>query len=383
MNLERMRAVLHKELREILRDRIYCLLALLLAPMMMLVFCYGMSQDVENVPFALLDYDRSPMSRDYAQHYISSRYFRFRGYLSQESQADRLLAHGDVRVVLIIPHHFQEQLLRGEAVQVQALLDGTFTIPARTVQSYVEAIGSEAGAALTVDALAKLGVPQDRAQVALQPLRIEVRYLYNEQMRNMWTVAPTLIMVILMWTTPLLVSLSVVREKESGSIYNVYCSTLSRAEFLAGKMLPNVLIGCFNALVLFLLATVHFGAPFRGDPLTFALATVLFVVGICGIGMLTSFLVRTQQAALMVTVILSAIIVNQYSGLQTPIADLQGLEYGIAHLLPVMYYTTVIQETFLKGSGFASLWDQLLALAAYAGVMLMLPMALFHKRVRQ
>ncbi len=383
MNLKRLLAVAYKEWREILRDRIFFLLAFVLPILFMLVFGYGITPDVENVPLAVVDYDHSTLSRDYTQHYIKSRYFDFKGYQTGLRDVERSMIEGRIRVAIIIPDRFQEDLMQGRTVAIQTLLDGSNTGPTRTIQGYIDGINSAANVELQVGYLVRqLGIPLERALVLLQPLKLEVRYLYNQEIRTLWDIAPSLIMFILMLTTPMLTALSVVREKETGAIYNIYVSTISTAEFLAGKLLPNVLISCINAIILWLLATVYFGAPFKGSVPFFLVATLFYVICISSMGLLISILVRTQVAALMITVVLGFIIGVQFSGLMTPIASLVGPNYVMAHLFPAMYYNTIIQGTFLKGLGVAALWREVVIFIAYASGLLGICYLLFHKRTR-
>lgn len=381
MKWNRVIAVASKEWREILRDRIYFALAFLLPPMMMLLFGYATTRDVENVPFAIMDYDHSAMSRDYAQHYIGSRYFHFEGYLRHESDADSLLAHGDIRAVLIIPEHFEERLTAGHSTTVQTILDGTFTAPIRTIRGYIDAINSAASGEIQADYIAhRAGVSRAQASTMMQPVSFEVRYLYNEAVLNMWAVAPSLLMIIGMWAIPMLMAISVVRDKETGAIFNIYSATITRAEYLAGKLLPNVLIGLFNMCLLWMMAVYYFGAPFRGSIPLFLCFTLLFVICICGLGLLVSLWVSTQSAALLVAVILGSVIARQYSGVDTPIADMTGANYYIAHLFPAMYYTSAIENSFLKAGGLQTLWRDLAALILCSIVILQLDHFLFHKR---
>jgi len=162
----------------------------------------------------------------------------------------------------------------------------------------------------------------------------------------------------------------------------MYSSTLSRWEYLIGKLLPNVTFGFVNALLLFCLATYYYGAPFKGSFPAFALATLLYVMAISSYGLLISLLARVQQAALIICIILAAIIMDQYSGMNTPIADMTGPNYVVAHLFPAMYYNNVVQSAFLKGGGIGELWPDMLALAVYVLVMLNVVHFLFRKRVR-
>ena len=383
MNLQRILAVAHKEWRETVRDRIYFLLAFLLPVLLMLVFGYGMSQDVENVPLVVLDQDRSRMSRDYVHHFTDSRYFAFRGYLHSARQLDPLLADGRARLAVIIPPRFEANLMTGRQAQVQTLVDGTFTTSARTIQGYVEAINAAANAELQTGYLMrKAGIPADRAAHWLNPVRLEVRYLYNQEVKSIWAVAPALIMFILTLSTPLLMALSVVREKETGSIYNMYASTVSRGEYLLGKLLPNIGIAAINSVALWLLAVFWFGAPFKGGLAFFACATLLYIVCVSSIGLLISLLVRTQMAAMIISVVFSTIVSMQFSGLIAPVFSMSGANYVIAHLFPPMYFNTVLQGTFLKGVGLEVLWVNLLVFIAYGVGLWLLCHRLLRKRTR-
>ncbi|MDA8107210.1 MAG: ABC transporter permease [Betaproteobacteria bacterium] len=383
MNLRRVRAVASKEWREIVRDRITLMLAFLMPVMQMVVLGYGMSQDVENVALAVVDEDRTPASRDYLQHFVVSRHFAYRGLLPSARAGEPLLADGRLTVMIVVPQHFEERLRGGRTAHVQTILDGTFTTSARTVRSYLEAINAAASAAAQASYLARrAGLAPGRVAALLQPIRLEVRYLYNQEARSIWAVAPSLIMFILLLTVPLLTALSVVREKESGSIYNVYASTISRAEFVAGKLLPNLLIAALNTAVLWLMATRYFGAPFKGSLALFAAASLLYILCIASLGLLVSLLVRTQQAAMIITLVMAVILAFHYSGMITPISSLEGSSWLLAHLLPPMYYQNAVSGTFLKGVGLGVLWPDLAAFALMAAVALGLCVAAFRKRTR-
>ncbi len=383
MKLARVLAVAQREWQEIVRDRIYFLLAFLLPVMLMLVFGYGMSQDIENIAVAVVDEDRTPMSRDYAHHFIESRYFSFQGYLNDADAANRLLAERKLRVVIVIGPRFAEDLLAGRVSRVQTLIDGTFITSTRTIQAYVEAINLAASSEIRAGFLARrLGLPPERAASLLHPVKLEVRYLYNQEVRSIWTVAPGLIMLILMLVPPLLMALSVVREKETGAIYNVRSSTITRAEFLAGKLLPSIAISAVNAGILWLLATWYFHTPFKGSLVFFVGATLLYILCTTGLGLLISLLVSTQQAALIISVVMSIIVSIQFSGLITPVSSLTGGNFAIAHAFPAMYYYAVVKGAFLKAVGLDVLWPQLAFFVLHAGIVFTLCYLLFRKRTR-
>jgi ABC-2 type transport system permease protein/ribosome-dependent ATPase len=383
MNLRRVATVASKEWRETLRDRMFFLLAFLLPILWITIFGYGLVQDVENIPFAVVDRDHSALSRDYLYRFIESRYFSFQGYLPSEKEADALLQSGKIRAAIFVPEKFEERLLAGQPVGTQTLIDGTFPLRTDITKGYVIAINNAFSEERLVDYLSRRsGISVEQAEAQVRPIKLEVRYLYNEEVRSTWSMVPALVMFTLMLSSPLLTALGIVREKETGSIYNIYSSTVTRIEFLAGKLLPYVLISWVNALVLWVMATLWFGVPFKGNLLFFLAASLVFVLSGTGIGLLVSLLVRTQIAALLVTMVASMLPTILYSGLIVPVSSLSPGSQIQAHLFPGMYYTNIVRGTFLKGVGFEVLWVDVLALAVYAAVLRIVGYRLFTKRPR-
>jgi ABC-2 type transport system permease protein len=383
MNLRRIAAVASKEWRETVRDRMFFILAFLLPILWMLVFGYGLVLDVENIPFAMVDRDRSTLSRDYLYRFSESRYFSFQGYLPSEKEADALLQSGKIRAAIIIPEKFEERLLAGQPVGIQTLIDGTIPLRTDITKGYVIAINSAFSEERLVDFFShRRGISRSQAEDFVRPIKLEVRYLYNEEVRSTWSMVPALVMFTLMLSSPLLTALGIVREKEAGSIYNIYSSTVTRIEFLAGKLLPYVLISWVNALVLWVMATLWFGVPFRGNLPFFLAASFVFVLSSTGIGLLVSLLVRTQIAALLITMIVSILPTILFSGLIVPVSSLSPGSQIQAHLFPGMYYSNIVRGAFLKGVGPEVLWVDVLALAVYAAVLQIVGYQLFTKRPR-
>jgi len=381
MNFTRIAAVASKEWRETVRDRMFLALAFLIPILWMLVFGYGMALDVENIPYAVVDRDQSQLSRDYRYRFQQSRYFDFRGALSDERAAAPLLAAGRIRAAIIIPEKFEERLRAGQAVGVQTLVDGTFPLRSDITKGYVIAINSAFSEELMVAYAARIkGLSSERARTLVQPVKLEVRYLYNQEVKSAWTIAPGLVMFVLTLAPPLLTAMGVVREKERGSIYNIYSSTVSRLEFLVGKLAPYVGISAFNILVLWVMAVSLFGAPFKGNGLLFYMTALLFVFITTGQGLIVSLLVNTQQAAAIITVVLSLVPTILYGGLLVPVSALGPETKVVAHLFPAMYFTNIVHGTFLKGVGLEVLWRDVLVLVLYATVLLSAGYWLFRKR---
>lgn len=383
MNIRRIAAVASKEWREITRDRMFFILAFLIPFVWMLVFGYGMVLDVEDIPYAVLDYDRSELSRDYLHRFQQSRYFDFRGAVRDEREIKALLGGGTVRAVIIVPEKFQERLLEGHAVDVQTLVEGIIPLRSDIIKGYVIAINAAFSRDMAAQYVARLRrLPLEQAEALMEPVRLEVRYLYNQAVKSAWTMAPSLMMMVLSLFPPLLTALGIVREKERGSIYNIYSSTVTRHEFLLGKLLPYTMISVINILVLWSMAVWLFGAPFKGDPLFFFAASVIFVLCTTGIGLVVSMFVKTQQAALIVTLLVSLIPTINYSGMFFPASSLTGGAQVASYLFPAKYYTEIIRGSFLKGVGFDVLWQDVAILVAYAATLRMIALFLLTKRPR-
>lgn len=383
MNVRRIAAVASKEWRETVRDRMFFSLAFLLPILWMLVFGYGLVLDVENIPYAALDRDQSALSRDYLYRFQQSRYFDFKGTMTNEREVEPLLASSRIRAAIIIPEKFQERLNAGQTVGVQTLIDGTFPLRTDITKGYVIAINSAFNEERLVDYISRQnGLSRAQAEYRAQPIKLEVRYLYNEEVRSAWSMVPALVMFTLMLSCPLLTALGIVREKETGSIYNIYSSTVTKIEFLFGKLLPYVLISSMNTVVLWIMATLWFGVPFKGNLLFFLVASLVFIHSSTGVGLLVSLLVRTQIAALIITIIIAMVPTILFSGLIVPVSSLSPGSQFQAHLFPGMYYTNIVRGTFLKGVGLEVLWTDVLALALYAVILRIVGYGLFTKRPR-
>lgn len=383
MNLKRLRATATKEIREMLRDRFFLILAFISPPVMMVIFGYGMNLDVENIPFVIVDYDNTPQSRDYASHYTESRYFHFLGYVTDEREAQQLLLAARIRVAIIIPEHFGRRLAQGRSTAIQTLLDGANPLRANMTKSYIIAINSQVSLQQITDFMATVrGLHRSEAEAMLQPVRFEVRYLYNQGAKSRWSMVPKMIMMVLMMAPPFLTAVGVVREKERGSILNIYSSTVTKAEFLIGKLSPYAVVTAINGLVLWVIATQLFAIPFKGSFLFFMLATLAYTSCTTGIGLLVSLFVSTQAAAIVVTMIVTMIPAMLYSGIIIPLSSMGPLPRFMALFTPAMHYTQIVDGTFLKGQGFLELWRPLVVLAGYGMILFAIGHRLFTKRPR-
>ncbi len=384
MKLHRITTLALKESREIVRDRLFFTLALVVPASLMLALGYGLTTDMEDVPIAILDYDRTPMSREYAHQFIASHYFNFHGYLEREAQIDSLIAGRRVRAVLVIPPRFQRDLLRGRTVAVQSIASGTIVQPAETVGGYVEGTTAAFSQKLATRHVARREAVSPRAaEGILAPVRLQVRFFYNEPLDSRWGIVPGVMMIVLMFSLPLLTAVSIVREKETGSIDNVYASTLTPAEFVAGKLIPYWTLAVVNGLLLWGIVTLLYGVPFRGDPWAFLASMMLFCLCTTALGLIVSLLVRTQIAAILVMIVLTLIPAVLFSGVFVPLDSLGAAGRFQSRLLPATYFNLIAQASFLKGVGVETIWPDMAMLAVYATVLLAIAWWRFTKRPRR
>lgn len=376
--LSRILAVMKKELAEARRDPYFLSLAFVLPLLLIFVFSYAFTFDVEGIPTAVYDRDRTPTSRDYLSHFVDSRYFHLKAYLQDDREIARLLEQGRVRVVLVIPEDFSRQIARGGRAQVQALVDGTYAITARTVANYVRAIN----AAYSTRVAARIAMRQRGEPLPAGPsIEPAWRVWFNPTLETEHYVVSGMFIIILLAFPPMLTALAVVREKESGSIQQVFVSPIRSYQFLLGKMIPYVVLTFFDLLMIVLVALYWFKLPLRGSLTLFLAASVIYVFCTVGIGLLCSILTRTQLAAMLLSMMLGMFPSFYFSGFFYPIDQTPASVQANSYLFPGRYFNDIARGIFLKGSGFTHLWGDILSLSLYTALIFALCWARFKKRL--
>lgn len=381
MNLRRVAALAVKEVREITRDRLLFSLAFLVPPLMMVVIGFGVNTDVREIPIIILDFDRTQFSRELSHKFIGSQYFDFRGYVDHEREIQRLITDNKARAAIVIPPGFDERLRSGQPANVQTIIDGAIPSRAETVGGYVSSVIASFSSRRVAEHVASTrGITPSAASALANPISLHTRFLYNEAMTSRWAIGPGCIMTVLAFIPPILASVGVVREKECGSIDNVYSSTLTRPEFVLGKLIPYVLISSISFFILFATSLVVFQVPFRGSATAFSVTGILYVTCTTLMGMIISFFVRSQIAAVILAVLVTLIPTLQYSGMIVPLSSLSESGQIQARMLPASYFFVAIQASFLKGTGFAGLQGSIAALLVYSLVLYTLCCFKFSKR---
>ena len=356
-----------RETLELQRDPVRATMALLGTAILMFVFGYGISLDVENLTFAVLDRDQTTRSVDYALNLSGSRYFVERPPIRDYADLDRRMRAGELALAIEIPPGFARDIARGDQVQIGAWVDGAMPVRAETVQGYVQ--GMHQGWLLD-QSVRRLG--QDVTGAAT----IATRFRYNPDVRSLPAMVPAVIPMLLLMIPAMLTALSVVREKELGSIINLYVTPVTRSEFLLGKQFPYIVLAMLNFALLTLLAVTVFGVPVKGSLLTLTAGALLFVIFSTGFGLFASTFTRSQIAAMFVAMIGTMIPAIQFAGMLNPVSSLEGLGYVIGRIYPASHFLTISRGVFNKALGFsalhASFWPLALAVPVILGLSIIL-----------
>ncbi|MGH0034945.1 MAG: ribosome-associated ATPase/putative transporter RbbA [Myxococcota bacterium] len=362
--LGRLLAYTYRESLEVLRDPIRLAFAFAGSALLMLVFAYGITMDVEDVRYGALDLDRTPESRAYLRNFEGSRYFEEQPPIGSPAEAQRRLESTDVSLVLEIPPGFGRDLRRGDRPGVSAWIDGAMPFRGETIHGYVSAVHARYLEDLAAEPRASAGVSSG--------VEIESRYRYNPSFESIYAIAPGIPPILLILIPAILMAVSVAREKELGSITNFYVTPTTRLEFLVGKQLPYVAIGFLNFVLLTLMAIFLFRVPLGGSALALTLGALLYVTATTGLGLLTSTFTRTQVAAVFATAILTMMPTMQFSGLIQPVSTLEGGARLIGSIWPTAYYTHLSLGTFTKALGLRDVATDLVAIAAFIPVFTLL-----------
>jgi len=372
-SLQRLLAYTIREALELLRDPIRLGFSLLGTTLLMLVFGFGVSTDVNNLSFAVLDRDQSPESRAYLEELRGSSYFVEKAPLTTYAELDNRLKSGDISAAIEIPNSFGSDIKRGRPTFVSALVDGAMPFRADTIRGYLQGMHQ----LYLIDPAVKTTMP------AAPPLAdIEVRFKYNQDFDSIYAMVPSNMAMLLALFPAILMALAIVREKELGSITNLYVTPVSRLEFLLGKQLPYIAVAMANFTLMLLLALFVFKVPLKGSfPLLLA-GVLIYVTTMTGYGMLISAFTRTQIAALFGTAILTVLPATQFAGMMTPVSSLATEAQIIGRGFPMTYFVPISVGTFTKGLGFSDLGGDLLALAAFVPVLTLLSVLLLRKQER-
>jgi len=349
-SLRRLFSYMWRESLELQRDTVRATLALAGSAILMFVMGFGISMDVDDLRYAVLDRDQSTISQSYTLSLSGSRYFIERPPIADYAELDRRMRSGELSLAIEIPPGFGRDVLRGRNVEIGAWVDGAMPQRAETVNGYVQGIHHHW---LAEQAVARTGgAPAGLAG-------IETRFRYNPDVRSLPAMVPAVVPLLLLMLPAMLTALAVVREKETGSIVNLYVTPVTRTEFLLGKQLPYVALAMLNFLLMTLMSVTLFGVPIKGSVSTLVLAALIFSFCATGLGLLASSITKSQIAAMFFAMIGTMIPATLFSGLIDPVSSLQGGARLLGEIYPATHMIDVSRGVFNKALYFADLGGSL------------------------
>jgi ABC-2 type transport system permease protein len=362
MIVKRVRPIIIKEFRQIWRDPRSLIVLLVFPGLLVLFIGYALNFDVRHVPFAVFDQDKTAQSREFTRGFSNTEYFDFKYSAESYREIDVLLDEGKANIAIVIPTDFSKNLISNQDVTVQVLVDGANSNTATTAISYVNAIVQTYSSKLASKVLSRSG-----REVYL-PIDFRPRIWYNPELLTAKFLVPGLIGFLLMLSAVISTSLSVVREKERGTMEQLMVSRLRTIEVTLGKTFAYLIIALFASVLVLAVGFVFFDISIRGSIVLLYTGILIFLLGALGQGLLISTVAQTQQVAFMISVFSSLLPAFLLSGFVFPIQSMPVVLQVISNIVPVKFFLVVVRSVILKGAGFLAIWDQLLYMALFAAV---------------
>ena len=370
----RLLAYARRESMELRRDPIRLAFALIGPLLLLIAMGYGISFDVERIRYAALDWDRTPESRAYLEHFAASPYFRTESPIASDDELHRRLQGGRLTLAIEISPGFGRDLKRDRAPEIGLWIDGAVPFRGDTIRGYVQGVHQ--------DYLQEHERRTRGVELQTSPVRIETRFRYNQEFRSVYAMVPGILMLVLIMIPATMTAVGVVREKELGSITNLYATPTTGIEFLLGKQLPYIGLALLSYATLLLMALLVFRVPLKGSLAGLTLGAALFVFATTALGLLMSTFMRSQIGAIFGTAIASVIPTILFSGMLSPVASLTGAARFMGYGFPSAWFNHVSVGSFTKGLSFSQLVPDYLALAAFGTFFIVLGRALLRTRER-
>lgn len=380
MSLRRMFAVTKKEFQELVRNPMGFMLSIIAPIILFFLFAYGMPLDVRNIPMAVLDEDKSEYSRSFIDLFKNSKTFQIKRYVENNKEADAIMRAGNIRVCLIVPDNFAKKIREGMPQSIQALVDATYTNRASIIGGYIDAtVASFNEVILNKFMLKYLGAAG--AAGGVMPVNIYISPWFNPTFRSEDFIVPGVIGIILIFLPPIIAAISLSKEKETGSILNMYCSPISKSEYILGKAIPYIALTFFNFFLYLIFTVAIFKVPMRGDPILLILVSLIYIITIVGIGFFVAALVNTQIAAILIVSVATLIPSFMYSGFMLPVICMDSNARSTAQCIPPTYYIDFTRKLMLKGVDINYLLSDILALIAIGVILYGLTIIIFKKKL--
>ena len=371
------RAIMRREFIDVLRDRRSLFLTFLYPITMLVLYGYGIRYDVDHVPLAVLDYSETPESRELVREMTSSGYFHVVRVASVAREADRVLDTGAAAAAVIVPYDFSDRLRANEPTEVQVLIDGSDSNTATIAQGYAMAMIQRFEATWRSGAPA----PPPDSRSRRGAVEVATRVWYNPELKSVNFIVPGIIAVIMMIVGAVLTALSIVKEKERGSIEQILVSPIRPLEMMIGKIVPYTVIALVDLVIIIVAGVLLFHVPIKGSLVQLALFSLLYLVCSLGIGVFVSTIAETMQSAMIAAIFLSLMPSVLLSGFVFPIEHMPVSIRLLTYFFPARYFVTAIRGIYLKGVGLGVLWPEAALLTVFAIAIVGLSASRFGERL--
>jgi ABC-2 type transport system permease protein len=376
MKFQRIKAIAKKEFLHVIRDWRSLIMGLAIPMLLLFMFGYALTLDVDRVPLMLWDQSGTQASREFVSSFTGSRYFALVGSTDNYREIERAIDERRALIALVIPPDFARRLAAGRTARVQALVDGSDSNTATIALGYAEFI-----VASYSEKVALAGLRRTSGATLSPPLDVQPRVWFNADMLSRNAIVPGLIAVIMMVIAALLTSLTIAREWETGTMEQLISTPLTGPELIIGKLVPYFCIGIFDLTLSLLVGRYVFQVPFRGDrPLLLAMS-ILFLIVALALGMLISIVGKSQFVASQFAMVATLLPAFLLSGFVFPIENMPLILRVFTHIIPARYFVTILRGIYLKGVGLNVLWGEALFLALFGGAFLTVAMRMFRKKI--
>jgi len=367
------RAILRREFTDVRRDRRSLILTFLYPISMLIMYGYGIRYDVDNVPLTILDYDETPESRDLGEQMIRSGYFQLVRQARNQHEVDRDLTRDKSKAAVIIPVQFAAHIRAGEPATVQAIIDGSDSNTATIAQGYLLAMMSRYSAELAARTRALKTPPAG--------VQLKSRVWYNPELKSVNFIVPGIIAVIMMIVGAILTALSIVKEKERGTIEQILVSPIRPLEMMIGKIIPYVIIAFIDLAIVVVAGYLIFAVPIKGSLVQLAIFALLYLTASLGTGVFVSTIADTMQTAMLAAIFISLMPSILLSGFVFPLENMPAPIRLISYFFPGRYFVTAIRGIYLKGVGIGVLWPEALLLLCFSVGIVWLSASRFQEKL--
>ncbi len=363
--ISRILSITKKEMREIIRDKRSLMIIFALPVFLLIMFGYAVTLDIDEIKLGVLDDDKSSLSRDFVSTINSSQYFTITQQIEKQSDINSLLDRGKIQCAVIIPSGFEKDVERKQKSQVQYLIDGMDASTASIIQSYVNAATQSFSQIVT-----KEFVSSKTGMKMIEPINIEPQFWYNKSLDTTQFFIPGLVAMILIVISVILVSISIVREKELGTIEQIRVSPVSSFELIAGKIIPYLIVSLIIAASMVFMGYLFFGVVVKGSYFHLFLGTACYLLATLSMGIFISTVAESQQVAFQISQVVSQLPTVILSGFIFPIESMPVPIQILSYITPAKYYIVILRDILIKGTPFETFSMQLIYLLIFATILI-------------